>query len=89
MRSQLHLLSVRLKVGIAQDSSDGAVADVDALGAYVFAEQRCRPMRYRNADVLRGAACFGFDTGGVGVRERETGRPERGASSSFAAGSSA
>jgi hypothetical protein len=47
MRSQVHLLPVRLKVGIAQDSSDGAVANIDALGAYVFAEQRCRPMRYR------------------------------------------
>src|SRR5262249_23042918 len=89
VRPEVHLLPVRLKVGIAQDASDGAVADLDALSAYVLAEQRRRPMRHRQSYVFGRSASLAFDAGGVGVRKREIGRPERGASSSLATGSSA
>src|SRR5215471_11553743 len=88
LRGQVHLLPMRLKIGVAQDASDCSVADVDALRANVLAEQRRRPVRYRYADVLGRSARFGFDTSGFGVREREIGRPERGASVNFATGSS-
>jgi hypothetical protein len=77
---------MRLQVGVTQDASHRAVAHGDVLSAHVCAEQRSRPMRYRDTYVLGRSARLGFDADGIGVREREIGRPERGASASFAAG---
>ena len=88
VRRQIHLLSMRLQVGVAQDASDRAVADRNVLATNVRTKQRSRPVRDRDAYVLGRSARLGFDAGRIGVREREIGRPERGASASFATGSS-
>jgi hypothetical protein len=82
VRRQIHLLSVGLQRGLFENSAHGAVADGEALAAHVLAQQRCRPVRYRYADVLRRLRRFCLDACGVGFRERETGRPDRGASCS-------
>ena len=89
VRREPHLLSMRLQVGVVQDARYGAVAHDDALTAHMHAEKRGRPVRHRDAHVLRWTAGLGDYSCGVGVRERARGRPERGASASFAAGSSA
>jgi hypothetical protein len=88
VRRQIHLLSMRLHVGVAQDATYRAVADRDVLSTNVRTKQRSRPMRDRDTYVFGPSARLGFDAGGIGVREREIGRPERGASASFATGSS-
>ncbi len=89
VRRQVHLLAMRLKVGVVQDAPHGAVADLDPLLANVLAEQRFRPVRDRHAYIFGWTARLGLDARGVGVREREGGRPERGASASVSAGCSA
>lgn len=71
---------------VLEDPPDGSVAYLgDALAANVFAQQRCRPVRYRDADIFRRSARLGLDPCRVRVREREIGRPERGASANFSA----
>src|SRR6266545_3089827 len=76
MRSQVHLLPLRLQVGVAQDTSYGAVARLDALTAYVFAEERRRPVRDRKPYIARRPAGLAFDLCRIRLREREGGRPE-------------
>jgi hypothetical protein len=89
VRRQIHLLPMWLQIGVAQDASHRAVADLDVLSTHMRAKQRGRPVRDGDAYVLGRSAGLGFDTRGVGVREREIGRPERGASASIETGSSA
>jgi hypothetical protein len=47
VRRQVHLLTMRLQVGVMQDSRDRTVADLNALSPNVLAEERRRPMRDR------------------------------------------
>ena len=80
---------MRLQCRLLQNAPDHPVADTDALPANPFAEQCARPVRYRYAYVFGQPTGFAFDARCIGVREREGGRPERGASFNAAAGSSA
>ena len=86
LRVQPHLLSMRLKARASQDSTHGRFTRGYADGRQVLGQQRRRPMRHRNADVLGRSARFGDNQGAVGVRERARGRPSRGASASIATG---
>jgi hypothetical protein len=80
---------MRLQICVVEDARDGAVAHGDALTAHMYAEKMGRPVRHGDANVLRRTARLGDYPRGVGGAERERGRPDRGASASFAAGSSA
>lgn len=69
---------MRLQRGLLEQAPDAAIANVEALTSKVVAEQRLRPVRYRDANFLRRPAGFRLDARRIGVREREGGRPERG-----------
>ena len=79
---------MRLQVRVVEDARDAAVAHGDVLGAQVITEKVRRPMGDRNADLVRRPTRLGDYSRGVDFRERERGRPDRGASASFDAGSS-
>jgi len=79
--------SERADVGSGRAATSSSTSST-RLSAYVLAEQRCGPVRYRHPSVFGGSTGLRFDARGVCVRERDGGRPERGASASFATGSS-
>lgn len=89
VRGKVHLLPMRLEIRVMQDPRYRAVAELDALRAHVLPEQRRRPMRDRQPDIARRPTSFGLDPCRYGIREREGGRPERGASANVSEGSSA
>ena len=89
LRCQVHLLSMRLQVSVREDASDAAVADIDSFGANVLTQKTYRPVRNRQPYIAWLAARFSLYSGSVRVRERERGRPERGASARAFTGSSA
>jgi hypothetical protein len=80
---------MRLEIGVMQNPRNRAIAELDALRADVLAEQGRRPMGDRQPDIARQPTGFGLDTCRYGIREREGGRPERGASANVSQGSSA
>jgi hypothetical protein len=86
LRGQPHLLPVRLQVRIGQDATNAGVTDGPPLPAQIIAEHGPRPVRDRNAYVAGLAAGLRDDLRTVGAREREGGRPDRGASASLSAG---
>src|SRR5882724_1806881 len=68
-------------------SRDGAIAHGHVLGAQVSPEEVRRPVRDRNAHLLRWTTRLGDYPRCDDFRERETGRPDLGASVSLDAGS--
>jgi len=88
MRLQPHLLPMRLDRRRLQHPLYIRVVDVDALPAQVTAEKATRPMRNRNTYVARLLAGCRLDDRDVDFGKRETGRPERGASTSLSLGAS-
>jgi hypothetical protein len=87
LRVQPHLLSMRLQTSPTQDPSYGSFAHRHAHGRKMLGQERGRPMRHRYADVLRRPTRLGDYARAIGIRERECGRPARGASASIATGS--
>ena len=89
LRGEPHLLPMRLQVRVLEDARDAGVAQREALTAQMLAKKMRRPLRHRDADVRWRTTRLGDYPCGVGVGERARGRPDRGASASFVAGSSA
>ncbi len=88
LRGEVHLLPMRLQISVAQDARYRAVAYLNPLSSDVIGQDRSRPVRDRNRYIARGPTRLGFDARRIGVREREGGRPERGASAKRLSGSS-
>jgi hypothetical protein len=57
---QPHFLSMR-QSSASQDAPHARLAGSEADGGQVLGKQGCRPLRDRNADVLRRSARFGLD----------------------------
>ena len=86
LRGQPHLLPMRLQGGVLQDALDGGVAEDPTLIPQVLPEQRPRPVRDGNADIAWSTTSFRLYARAILRREREGGRPERGASASRSVG---
>jgi len=78
---------MRLQSRSAKDATHGAFAYLDADRRKVLRQERRGPVSHGYADILRWPTGLGDYARAVGFRERECGRPVRGASASIATGS--